>query len=228
MTTIRTVDVTIPDPTGMKKLLSAVNLVRNPRGVNSTGVGGSSGTGGASTLSYPTTGGPLADAPTFVRRTLTTVPSGGEISISLGSLAVTPVDAGHIGKLLKLAVYARTSKAADTPGRPYISIGWFNSSDAFLSGSTGGSAALAANTWGRLGTASATVPANTARVQLQATFPVSGMSGLAVGDTFDVTAFLIHEDVAGYDSSYFDGSSAGASWQGTPHASRSSKVIGIG
>jgi hypothetical protein len=229
MTTIRTVDVTIADPTGMKKILSAVNLVKNPRGANSTAVGGSSGTGGASTLSYPTTGGPLTDAPTFIRRTISTVPTGADITITMGSQTITALDASHIGKTLNFAVYARASKACATPGIPYGSIGWFNSSEGFISGATGGSTTLAANTWQRLGIFTATVPANTARFQFQVTFPVSGVSGgVAVGDTFDATAFLVNETVTGFDGSYFDGASVGATWQGTAHASRSSKVVGIG
>lgn len=228
MTTIRTVGVTIADTTGMKKVLPVVNFAKNPRGVNSTGVGGSSGTGGASTLSYPTTGRPLADAPSFIRRTITTVPTAGDIGITLGSQTITAVDPAHIGKTFNFAFYARSSKAADTPGRPYLSVGWFNVSEGLISGATGASTMLAANTWTRVGTATATVPALTARLQIHATFPVSGLPGLALGDTLDVSAILIHETVAGFDSSYFDGASVGASWQGTAHASRSQKLVGIG
>jgi len=228
MTTIRTVDVTLADTTGMKKLLTVVNLVKNPRGVNSTAVGGSSGTGGASALTYPTTGGPLTDAPSFIRRTINTVPTAGDITVTVGSQTITALDAGHIGKTLNFAVYVRASKACATPGIPYASIGWFNVSEGFISGATGGSTTLTANTWMRLGVFTATVPALTTRLQFQATFPVNGVSGLAIGDTFDVTAFLVNETVTGFDNSYFDGASVGASWQGTAHASRSAKVVGIG
>jgi len=225
MTTVRTVDVTPADTTGMKKLIYAVNLAKNPRGVNSTGIVVGFGTGGAGGVTYPTTGGPLTDAPTFVRNTLTTAPTSGSITIILGAVGTTDIDPADIGSQMRFAVYARASRAATGVSQ---SAGWYGASG-FLSGAAGASDSLVANTWKALPAITATVPANTTRFQLQVTFPVASIPGLAAGDTLDATAFLIHKPVTGYDGSYFDGSSPiGSAWQGTAHASRSTKIVGIG
>lgn len=224
MTTIRTVDVTPADTTGMKKLISAVNLAKNPRGVNSTGVVVGYGTGGVGGVTYPTTGGPLTDAPSFIRNTITTVPTAGSITIILGAAGTTDIDAADVGGSMRLAVYARASRAVTAASQ---SAGWYGASG-FISGAAGTSDALVANTWKLLPAITATVPAGTTRGQIQVTFPVANIPGLAIGDTFDASAFIIHKPITGFDGTYFDGSSAGASWQGTAHASRSSKVVGIG
>lgn len=225
MTTIRTVDVTVGDPSGMKRILSAVNFAKNPRAVSRTGYSGGMGTGGAGSSSYPATGGPLEDAPTFFRRTITTPPTAGNISLILGATGITDIDPADIGTSMTLAVYARASKAHTGMN---AALGWYNDA-AFLSSTSGATTAVAANTWVRLTAIATAVPASTTRANLQVTVPVAGFSGaLAVGDTIDVSAFLLYKPVAGFDGSYFDGSSDGALWEAAAHASRSLKIIGIG
>lgn len=225
MTTIRTVDVPIADTTGMKKLLSAVNFAKNPRGVNSAGVGGSSGTGGVGVNSFPTTGGPLADAPTFIRRSFTTAPTAGNITVTLRGAGVTDIDPADIGTLFNLALFVRSSKAHTGVN---ASLGWYNGST-FLSSVSGASDTLAANTWKLLPVVSASAVASTTLASPQVTIPVAGFTGgFTSADTIDVSAFLLYKPLTGFDGTYFDGSSAGCLWQGPAHASRSSKVVGIG
>lgn len=226
MTRRRIVAVTLGSTTGMKQVQTGVNYATNPRAVTANGWGFSVGTGGAFSSSLLSTGGPLAAAPTFRRMTLTTAPTAGSQTATFGGTGFTDIDAADIGKTFGFRMYVRSSKAISAAAG--VSIGWYNGAS-FISGSTGTGATIAvpANTWTQLPEVLSVAPATATRANLTATVPTANISGIAAGDTLDVSAILLYKTIAGLTVPYFDGDVAGASWAGTAHASRSSFIVGI-
>ncbi|MFF8186598.1 hypothetical protein ACF044_05000 [Microbacterium sp. NPDC016588] len=228
MTTRSTYDVTLADTTGMKRLITATQYARNPRGVTAAGWTGS-GAGGAFTRQHVANGGP-AVAPSFVRNAITAVPTGADITTVFGQASgFTNIDTADVGKAFYLSAYARCSKAMslDATGCRVV-IGWYDANGTFIANSSthGAGKALAANTWTLLPNVSAVAPAGAAWASIQVNFPAARVNGgVAVGDTFDATGFLLTTS----NTAYFDGDSGpGAEWTGTAHASRSTKIIGVG
>lgn len=196
------------------KLTTLKNLVNNPRAVNGTGIAGSSGTGGVAALSRPTTGGPLADAPSFARLTWTTAPtSNNSEQLYNGVSGQNPVTAG---KTYILRAYTRTSFASKISPKFGYYLG-----GTYVSGYAPATVDLPANTWTAI-TMEATIPAGVDRVQINT--DLTGTALPAVGDTHDASAWFLFEKPASatVDSTlYSDGDSPGWAWLGTAHASAS-------
>lgn len=230
MTTRSIVNLTIADTTGMKRVVSATNYARNPRGVSASGWGGSGGTGGVVARTYPTTGGPLTDAPSFVQTTVTTAPTGSNITTQLGGAGgFAEIDAADIGKEFRFTCYARASKATTvTAGGVHAVVGWYAADGNYISGVHGYGIALTANTWTALPNIIMNAPTGAANAVLQVLYPVAAITGgVAVGGTFDASAFILHKTISGISVPYLDGDVPGGAWLGTPHASRSTKIVGV-
>jgi hypothetical protein len=194
---------------GFRQVSTVTNL--NPRPyptADLTGYLANFATGGAGDVSYQTTGGPLG-LPYF-RMTWTAASTelsrGVEVPITN---SITP------GLTYTLSGWIRVNRSQSivTTALPT------NSSGAGIANSFGPVVNQQVNVW-HWGSVTFVAPAGS--VGVSARFYSNSTNGgtvWAVGDTLDVSGILLTQ---GQPTPYFDGNSTGASWAGTPGASRSS------
>ena len=200
-------------------LENATNLCTNPSfQTNTTGWTIWAGTGGAATLSRPTSGGKEGAA--YGRATWTTaasVPSAGLYTANV------PLSGGA---RYTFAAWMRSSLAQ----KVNVGVEWKTSADAANGSNNGTVVTLAANTWTRV-SLTATAPANTAKGNVTFYGAVGG-TNWSVGSTLDVdgVTIVLNQNTPGIDyTAYFDGSSTatadyGYAWTGTAHASTSTRT----
>lgn len=197
---------------GRSGTIVSKNLVTNPSlETASTGWGQNAGTGGVVTATRPTDGG--FSGTTYKRLTWTTGssdPSGYQQTDVTGLTAGTVYSGG---------IYVRTSKTQRFRG----ALQWKDSGSAFLTKTTGTSFSVPANTW-TLVPVSGTAPTSTDRAALMAEV-VAGTDAAAwaVNDTFDVDAAMLNPGTT--LNAYFDGASTNGVWDGTAHASTSTRTV---
>lgn len=166
--------------------------------------------GGSVATSRPTSGG--IQGTSFYRLTWSTngTSAAGGAYYGSTSSAVLPILAGEP---ISASCWVRTSIAQDITPRFY----WYNSSNTNIMTSFGTKVSLTANVWTRVSVVGLTAPSNTAF----GLFAVYGDSTTGTiwqaGNTQDVDGLLIEKSLTLND--YYDGSTIGCSWAGTPHAS---------
>jgi len=193
-----------------------VNLANNPRvGVDTTGWAFNKGSGGTGSASRITTGGPLANAPTLYRGTWTVAPTG-QVQVDNGSTTTNLVTGSTA---YRMVAYGKTSWAG---AKIQALIGWYNGAT-YLSTSGATVVTTTAGAWNAL-EATGTAPVSATRAVLSVLVLTSGVMPSA-GDTFDVSAMLMHDNTGGYTPGYNDGDSTGWAWSGTAHASASSGAV---
>lgn len=196
------------------KASGVVNQIQNPRAsVNTTGWNIGPNGGGAATLAQVTTGGPLANCPSFLRATITTAaPPSFYIYNGGNTTVVTP------GTLYEVSTYVRCTAAVTVA---------FNMSEQNAAGTGIGTSAnfaataLTANTWTRLSSQYTSSPtAVKSSPQLLTT-----VGTLPIGATLDSTGWMV--TLGGYILAYFDGDTTGCSWSSTAGGSVSYNVPNV-
>ncbi len=197
-------------------LPDVTNLVRNPRcGTGTTDWAVSTG-GGTTTAARVTTGGPLADAPTYYQVTATSaITSPLVMSNGASGSDVIPVTAGT---RYTVSGYVRASVALTGA---YIDVLLFNSSGVQVFDGPQNPEAVAANTWERL-SASFVAPAGAVRAQVRVVIP----QALASGTVARASALMLYP--GDFTTAYLDGGCSLTgytfAWTGTAHASTSTRT----
>lgn len=181
------------------------NTLLNPAARDSAGWVVSAGTGGVSVRSVETVGGPTPED-TWIKQTWTTVPTGGNRRITLGAASLSGVVSP--GEVVTSSAWVWSS--IDRPMN--IASDWLQANSTFIGQAVGTWTAVPANTWTRLSVTS-TAPALASRISSFAV--ISDNLGGAIG----ATKALVEKSSVMLP--YFDGDSAGASWEGASNASQS-------
>jgi hypothetical protein len=144
------------------------------------------GTGGAGSLSYPTSGGPTTAAAGYGRMTFSTMPTGFFVGAYRSqSTSFAPATAGLVHTH---SMWIRTSVA--TVARPQLD--WFNGTT-LVSTITMPDVTIPANTWTRI-SASGVAPAGTDRARfIGYTYSAAWVSA-PVGSTYDFTGVLAEQE----------------------------------
>jgi hypothetical protein len=219
----------------MRKTATAVtkitNLVTNPRGAtNTTGYAVSSG-GGTSALSVVATGGPLTEAPTFVRQSFTVAQTALRAYTSFGLLGSSPEIVVAPNDRVAFSAYLRTSVAGQSW---QAQVDFYDAANALVGTSqVGAVTALTANTWTKMEMTTGLAPTGTTKCRLY--LVMVGGPFMPIGGTVDSSAYIAVRTPRGTGTSsthmvaYFDGATAQRggvtfAWTGTAHASTSTAL----
>lgn len=193
------------------------NLVDNPRAAtNLTGFAGSFGTGGAGTITAQAAGGPLPEAPSFVRRNWTAAQTAVTSGVQCYNGAVGKNNVAPSTTYVCKA-WVRSTYAA----KVQLKFGWYADAT-YKASAAAATVTLAANVWTML-TLEGASPADANRVQLNID-PVNTADNLVpAGTNFDISAFMLFAKPAGAPATtnYLDGDMGGCAWLATAHASQS-------
>lgn len=184
------------------------NLVKNPRAATATTGWATSTGGGTSSLSRVATGGPNADAPSFIRFTCTSA-----VTTLVGNYGTNTADTILVvpGRTYTWAAWVRASAACTIN---IDAVAWNAAGSSVVTDGADATFALAANTWTRVTVTTPMLPYS-ARAAGRAY--VTG--ALASGFTLDITGAVFAEALV--DPGYIAGDLTGMTWVGTAHASLS-------
>jgi hypothetical protein len=189
------------------------NLHPNPSAELSTNwIADGGGSGGAATASRPTDGTAF-NRGSYYRSTFTTQPSA-----STGGIKSSPADV-TAGSTYSTGMYVRPS----TTMLLRTGTEWLNSSSGTISTAFGASISCPAGVWTRITAPGLVAPSGA--VSGRARVIAGAGAQYAVGDTVDADAVMFNAGPSLYD--YFDGSTNGGAWTGTPDASTSTKTVVI-
>lgn len=203
-----------------KKTVNVRNRATNPSFEVAGGFSVQAGTGGAATDSRPSDAagartGSYSHLVTWT--TATTDPSG-------GGGRITAFEDVEVAKVYTLSVWVKSSRAR----RYRANLSYFAGTagtGTFVSSKNGAYVDVPADTWTRLSNVTDPIPAGaiSARLDVSAAATANGGTGFQVGDTLRLDDYMATEGTVLHD--YFDGSTPGATWVGTPHASASTKDV---